>query len=838
VVSAGCAPALALVGGAALGATLDLDVDAVAWTLLLLSGGAALRRWRRRARPSWVAAIAAGVACVCGGALLASHARVEALHPPIRAVLDALYPGFAIDTLGPPVPSDPVPVRVRMIEDAAPTPAFTTLRARVRAVNVGGEWRTSDGGLIITIGGGYATRTGEHWTSGRLLEVQAGFRRPARFLNDGVPDFERDLALDGTALLASVKSGLLVEVREPGSVIQEAAARIRRHVRGVVRRRVAVHDPISAAIVTAVLIGDRTGLPVEVRQRLQAAGTYHVIAISGGNIAILAALCLGLLRLAGIAGRPAALVTLLGLLAYAQVVTAGASVWRATLMAVLYLAARLLDHRTPPWHALAVTAAVLVCLRPLEVLDVGFILTFGATAALLDVARRVSAWAAAGAVVGAVGGPEIADRRRRGLVRSATTWALASMAASLAVEAALLPVGAHAFSRVTSAGLALNLLAVPLMGVVQVGGMAVALLGHVDSAADWAGYITHMAARVLVDSAALVDMVPWLSVRVPPPPWPTIALYYSALAAALVGRRRLRIAAGSALVLAATAIATGYSLVPESPSAVPPVLRLTVLDVGQGDAVLLQPPGGATLLVDTGGAPFGAGGFDTGARVVVPALWARGVRSLHALLLTHGDPDHMGGAAAVVADLSPAQLWEGVPVPRHRPRQDLVAAARARRIPVVSQFSPADLMIGAARVRVLHPPQPDWERQRVRNDDSVVIEVLFGDTAILLTGDIGADVERAILPMLTPARIRILKVAHHGSRTSSSQELLEGWRPHVALISAGRGNSFGHPAADVLRRLESVGATVYRTDRHGQITVETDGSRVSVATYATTIRER
>src|SRR6185369_198848 len=122
--------------------------------------------------------------------------------------------------------------------------------------------------------------------------------------------------------------------------------------------------------------------------------------------------------------------------------------------------------------------------------------------------------------------------------------------------------------------------------------------------------------------------------------------------------------------------------------------------------------------------------------------------------------------------------------------------------------------------------EPDWERPRVRNDDSVVLEVVYGEVALLLTGDIGADVEREILPRLTPARIRILKVAHHGSRTSSSRELLDGWRPQLAIVSCGRGNRFGHPAPEVIARLESIGAQVFRTDRDGEVTVETDGHAV------------
>ena len=141
------------------------------------------------------------------------------------------------------------------------------------------------------------------------------------------------------------------------------------------------------------------------------------------------------------------------------------------------------------------------------------------------------------------------------------------------------------------------------------------------------------------------------------------------------------------------------------------------------------------------------------------------------------------------------------------------------------------IRVGDARLRVVHPPPPDWERQKVRNDDSVVLEVVYRDVAVLLTGDISGEIERVIAPTLTPARVRVLKVAHHGSRTSSSRELLESWRPQVALISAGRGNTFGHPAPEVLKRLESIDARVYRTDRDGQITLETDGRTVWVGTF-------
>jgi competence protein ComEC len=218
--------------------------------------------------------------------------------------------------------------------------------------------------------------------------------------------------------------------------------------------------------------------------------------------------------------------------------------------------------------------------------------------------------------------------------------------------------------------------------------------------------------------------------------------------------------------------------------------------------------------------------------VLAPALWARGVRGLDALLLTHGDPDHVGGALDVLADFVPRHLWLGIDVPNHRPTADIRDAAARLGIPVDYRRLGDIETDGPVHVRVLHPRPPDWERRRVRNDDSVVIEVVYRDVAVLLTGDISADVEREILPRLTRAATRILKVAHHGSRTSTSQALLSEWRPQYALISAGRGNTFGHPAPEVVQRLEVLGAQVFRTDLDGQIELETDGSQVEVRTFS------
>jgi competence protein ComEC len=256
--------------------------------------------------------------------------------------------------------------------------------------------------------------------------------------------------------------------------------------------------------------------------------------------------------------------------------------------------------------------------------------------------------------------------------------------------------------------------------------------------------------------------------------------------------------------------------------------RLTMLDVGQGDGLVLQAPNGQTLLVDSGG--LGAA-FDIGGRIVTPALWALGVRRLDWLLFTHPDADHIGGALSVATDLRPREIWEGVPVPKNAERAQFEAAARSRGVAWRQLLAGDRLVLGAVVIDVLHPPRPDWERQKSRNDDSVVLRVQFGDVAIILTGDAGAEFESQFVPDPPLPPLRLLKVGHHGSRSSSSARFIDTLRPQAALISVGRSNLFGHPAPDVLARLNAHGTRIFRTDRDGAISVTTDGRTVRIETW-------
>jgi competence protein ComEC len=522
------------------------------------------------------------------------------------------------------------------------------------------------------------------------------------------------------------------------------------------------------------------------------------------------------------------------LVAYAYLVGGGASVDRATLMAVVYFAGRAIDQRGPPLNTLAFVAACLVAAEPLSAADPAFVLTFGATLAILVVVPVVMATVNAEREVS--GWIVVVRRRVRPIA--------AMFAASIAAEAMLFPVSALVFSRVTFAGLALNFLAIPLMGVAQIAGMAIVPLGLLSARlAQAAGCIAHLGAAGLVRSADLVSAAPFLTYRVAAPNWLSVVVYYAGLTTAWTLWRRRRQIAGSAETQAARRVRRGAAVaavcaavgILAEPWAVVIArgdgrLHVTFIDVGQGDAAFVRFPRGATLLVDAGGLPTSAA-FDIGDRVVAPILREAGVRRLDVVALTHGDPDHIGGAGSIIREFRPRSVWEGIPVPRFDPLRVLHDEAQQLGLQWSTVKAGDDKVIDDVEIVVWHPPVADWERQKVRNDDSIVIELRWRDVSVLLTGDIGKAVEKALIPVMPRWPIRVVKVPHHGSLTSSTPDFVRAIAPRVAVVSAGRGNHFGHPAPDVLARYREAGAEIFRTDRDGAVSVDSDGYSLNVQTF-------
>jgi competence protein ComEC len=812
-------PALGLLAGSAFGLFVESPLYVAP---LVLSASAAVWAWRR-GHPR-VLGVCVSVAFFAGGALLARDAWQEAWRPSLRLAFEELIAaerGLPVTSGRQPSDDEAVSTTIvgRLRHDASLGPSGVSLSIAVTDVWMSCP-RPVEGGVLLTVAGEMARSRRGEWRAGRIVRVSVQLRRPARYLNPGAPDEERALARRGTTLVGSVKSGALVDVVEKGSPLSEAASHVRAFVRSTISRSIAPRSTRAGAIVAAIVIGDRAGLDDDVQRRLQEAGTYHVVAISGGNIAILVGLTIGLFRVAGLFGRAAMISAIAGLIAYAYLVGGGASVDRATLMAVVYLAGRAIDLRGPPFNALAVTAGLLVATQPLTVVDPAFLLTFGATTGILVVSALVSRLTLANPANPA---------------NPVFRIPLMLFAASVAAEAALFPIGAFFFSRVTFAGLIVNFAAIPMMALAQIAGMLTVVAAIVsERVAGAMGWLAFIGAEGLVRSAALVDVAPFLAWRVAPPHWLAIVSYYVAIVLILCTTSRRAFARHVRRVAAVAAGAAAIWILVEPARLLGARgdgrLHVTFIDVGQGDATLIRFPRGRTFLIDAGGLSR-ASSFDVGDRVVAPLLRRAGIHRLDTLVLTHGDADHIGGAAGVIGEFRPHDVWEGIPVPPFEPLRALRDGATEHRARWVN-VQAADLVtIDGVELIVRHPGLADWERQDVRNDDSIVIELRWGDVSIVLAGDIGRDVEAAIARRFQPARLRVLKVPHHGSLTSSSAEFIAALEPRIAVVSAGRSNPFGHPAPAVLQRYREAGTEIFRTDKDGAVVVETDGRTINLQTF-------
>jgi competence protein ComEC len=621
---------------------------------------------------------------------------------------------------------------------------------------------------------------------GSLLEVVVTVARPRGPEAEGAFDEAAYLRRQGIHVVLRGGSFRVVGRR---SGLGAVADRLRR---GVARSLEAVPPGERRAVLAGVVLGEDEGLDQELRDRFRASGLYHLLAVSGQNVAyvvagmILLAWTLGFPRWIGEVGALAAV------FAYVLAVGWQPSVVRAGVAGGLASLAWLASRPRDRWYFLLVGAAVLLAWSPYSLLEPGFQLSFAAVAAIFVLVPRIEA-------------------RLEGYplpVKLAEIVAL-----SAACGAATAPILWLHFGAIPVYSLAANALAAPivapLLGLALAAAALHPLLPEAASALAW---IDSWLAAYLAFCARAVGGLPYAQVE---SGRALLALLgAAALLAVLVLSRRPRLRRAAAVAGAVLALVAAWRSVPDHAPPLPNGLRITVLDVGQGDAILLQVPEGA-VLVDQGPPEADVAG----------QLESLGVERLTALVLTHPQRDHIGGAADVLEALEVGTVLDPRIPAESEDHDAAVAAAREQDVPVLAVRAGQRLRVGALRLEVLWPDGPGLPGDDP-NNHAVVLVATYGRIDALLT----ADAEGNVTVPIRPPPVEILKVAHHGSADTALPVLLDLVDPQIAVVSVGASNDYGHPTPSTMATLTGLsGLDVYRTDLDGRITIETDGRRISVS---------
>jgi competence protein ComEC len=621
-------------------------------------------------------------------------------------------------------------------------------------------------------------------------------------------------------------------------------------------------DAYADGMMQAVLIGVTAKLDRMWTEDYRSTGTFHALVISGSHVAVLAAVLLFFLRICAVP-RGVALAATIGVAwLYAGITGWQAPVLRSAAGMSLYGVGRCFFREGRLLNILAAVALIFVAVDPEQLFDASFQLSFLAVA-LIGAFVVPALDATSGPLTRGLAGlddtrrdirlnPKSAQFRVEMRLLAATLTSVARLPERVArwtvvftarlclyfweifVTSFFIQIGLALpmilyFHRLSVSGLSANAIVVPVLSaVVPLGFIAIALNSH--PLARFCAWLLSVS-RWAVGWHARWEP-DW---RIPSPPFWLAVLFVGALVIAalcslsVVGMNRwwMRVAAWGAVAAALAAIV----IHPFAPMVARGKFELAAIDVGQGDSLLAAFPDGKLMLIDAGGIPsFGRThkpGFDIGEGVVSTYLWTRSIKHLDVVAMTHAHEDHMGGMSTVLRNFRPHELWVGA-VQESPEWIGLRETARQLGIAIRPMQRSEPFAFGGATVHVLAPLADYFpDEAKPKNDDSLVMRVKFGGTSFLLTGDMEKKIEEQLFYEGLLERTDVLKVGHHGSRTSSTSDLLDAVHPAFGIISVGVGNSYGHPHPLTIDALSERHIAVYRTDERGLIRFTSDGKRIA-----------
>ncbi len=667
-----------------------------------------------------------------------------------------------------------------------------------------GAWQSCQGKLLLTV-----KNSQRRYFYGDTLYLNTRLLLPSGRRNPGEFDYRQYLNNHHIFALAYVDEN---EVRISSSAswsLRRFANLVKYQIQDLIDESVK-GEP--GAILKALLIGVRSEISEQTEQTFIDSGVIHVLAVSGLHVAYVTLVFWVIFGFMRLPLKPKVIMTVLALGFYVLIVDIRPSVFRAVIMASMVLIAKGWERKVNIYNSIAAAALIQTLIDPLQLYDMGFQLSFIAVLSIVYIYSRLEVL--------------LPERLRSGAISQPTlrkVWQL--FLVSVAALAGTLPVTVYYFHRVPIISLLSNLVVIPLVGIIGALGFAQIILGFI-----WNGFnlVYGAAESLLIEILRLIirniASLPGAYFQVPQTSLFTVLLLYLLLLGIMHSdRQRIR-----KLTLFGALIFGNIFVWKEI--FVPLTLTATFLDIGQGDAILLQLPSRKVVLVDTADRTYRR---DYAKLVIYPYLVRNGIRKIDVVILTHPHNDHIGGAPYLLRNMEIGQIWENGVKAHSGIYREIHWLADSLQVPIKTPVAGDIALISKnCRLYFLHPSERFLaEEARNYNNGSLVFQLKFGEIRLLFTGDAEIKAENYLTLWGKRLKSQLLKVGHHGSSTSSSQPFLDLIHPEIGVISVGTGNKFGHPSAMTVERLTRCGMTVYRTDRDQAIQIRTDGKRLAVINW-------
>ena len=665
---------------------------------------------------------------------------------------------------------------------------------------------------------------------GKHLTLTGVFRQPRSQRNPGGFDYRAYLARQKVTGIIDHK-GLLHIGKQSGFLplrwIEALRLKTERVIDGVYSGLETAPTRLNAQLIKGILLGKRSDLPIETLDIFRNSGTFHVLAVSGLHVGLVGMFCYFGLSLFRIPKKMLSLLTILAVVIYACLVGFRPSVFRATLMAILYLFAIIIDRDADVYNLLAVAALVLLLINPAQVWDVGFQLSFVAVASIVYFVPKMERplrqlWEQ----------PESVDVSTIARYKNITVkWLVLSYLVTFAAQLGTGPLIAYHFYRAYPLGLIVGPFAVGLVSLIVAVGMTSVCLGFIWlPLAKLLAMVNHAIIFIFLELIGIFGQK-WGVMKFAPTFGPI--LIYIAMCLGITHWRYLykRWKIASLIGLSVLAVWIWDSALQEKGR----LLEVITLDVGQGDAAIVRLPDRRTILIDGGiqHTYFDVKrqkqiDYDAGERIIEPYLDANSIRQLDMVVLTHPDLDHGGGLGHILQNYRVKHLL-GISDTTldSQTHQRLRSIAKARDIPYSFRYKSEIDMTSDVRLNLLHPIDEASTNlmDDNKNDDSLVLKLSYGEVDILFTGDIETNAENRLITSGQDLRSEVLKVPHHGSRSSSSARFLDKVQPRYAIFSLGKNNRYQLPHAEVVARYQERDCVQLRTDQLGAIILKTDGKQ-------------